>query len=74
MKKKIIAIGILSNFIFNIALAEIWPTLETYVKDCILIVMCKTVVEEKKVKFKLDEVWKGKYSVDLCTLTSLRRW
>jgi hypothetical protein len=44
--------------------AETWPPLETYVDRCVLIVKCKTEVNEKTVKYRVVETWKGKYSPD----------
>jgi hypothetical protein len=46
-------------------LAESWPSLVTYVDQCVLIVKCKTEDKGGKVKFKVLETWKGKYSPDL---------
>ena len=45
--------------------AETWPPLKNYVELCTLIVRCKTEVEGKTVKYKVEESWKGKYSPEL---------
>jgi hypothetical protein len=45
--------------------AESWPSLETYVDQCALIVKCKTEDQGGKVRFKVLETWKGKYSSEL---------
>ena len=63
--KKIATIAVLASLVSTVAVAETWPPLETYVKWCVLIVKCKTEVEGKKVKYKVDETWKGEYSPDL---------
>lgn len=43
------------------ASAETWPTLEEYVKQCHVIVLCDTEMLEGKPVFKVIEEWKGKY-------------
>lgn len=63
--KRLLAIGIIVALLCDVAHAETWPSLETYVKWCVLIVKCKTEVEGNEVKYKVVEVWKGKYSPDL---------
>jgi len=40
------------------------PSLEDYVDKCVLIVKCKTE-DQGKLRFKVLETWKGKYSPDL---------
>lgn len=45
--------------------AESWPTLEDYVRRCVLIVKCRTEVKDKAVMYRVLETWKGKYSPDL---------
>jgi hypothetical protein len=45
--------------------AETWPSLETYVNQCVLIVKCRTEFKEKTVRYRVVETWKGRYSPDL---------
>lgn len=45
--------------------AETWPALKTYVDQCVLIVKCRTEVQDKMVKYRVVETWKGTYSPDL---------
>ena len=54
------------------ARAERWPSLESYVSDCVLIVKAKTVFEgtDKTVTFRVEESWKGKYAPDLLQNTT----
>ena len=59
-----------SIFLFAVAAlkpssAELWPTLETYVRKCILIVKAKAVTtEDGRLTFRVLETWKGRYSPD----------
>src|SRR5262249_44095483 len=45
--------------------AESWPTLESFVHECVLIVKCKTELKADGVRYRVLETWKGKYSPDL---------
>jgi hypothetical protein len=47
------------------ARAERWPDLQTYVKECSLIVYCKTEVKDRTVRYRVVESWKGEYRPDL---------
>ena len=42
-----------------------WPPLSDYVKECCLIVRCKTEVKPTGVRYRVLETWKGKYSPEL---------
>ena len=56
---------LLSGCLFvQAAHAELWPTLEKYVDQCVLIVKCKTDMQNV-FRYKVLETWKGKYSPDL---------
>ena len=44
------------------SMAEMWPTLDQYVKTCDLIVLCETEMVDGKPIFKVVEEWKGTYS------------
>ena len=63
--KKIFTVCWLMLWCCTAVRAELWLPLEAYVELCVLIVKCKTEVGEKKVKYKVEEVWKGRYSPDL---------
>src|SRR5262245_5087522 len=47
------------------SLAETWPTLEDYVRQCVLIVKCQTEVKDNTIRYRVVETWKGQYSPDL---------
>jgi hypothetical protein len=47
------------------ARAEMWPTLEKYVQDCVLIVKAKAVKDGKQWTFRVDESWRGTYDPKL---------
>jgi hypothetical protein len=64
MKKNFIAVS-MAVLLSSAALAETWLPLDTYVRLCVLIVKCKTEVKDEKVQYKVDDVWKGKYSPDM---------
>jgi hypothetical protein len=45
--------------------AELWPSLETYVRRCVLIVKAKAIAAENgRLTFHVLETWKGRYSPD----------
>ena len=47
------------------ASAEHWPTLEEYVDDCVLIVFCRTEIQNDEIRYKVMETWKGVYAPEL---------
>lgn len=53
--------------------AESWPTLDSYVARCSLIVLCETEIHNRKPVFKVVESWKGKYNLKLFTKTLQHR-
>ena len=56
----------------GIARAERWPSLDSSVSDCVLIVKARTVFEgtDNTVTFKIEESWKGKYAPDMLKNTT----
>jgi hypothetical protein len=65
MLRKSAAFAVIIFFIAAQAVAESWPPLEDYVKDCVLIVKCRTEVKGEPIMYKVEEVWKGKYDPDM---------
>lgn len=47
------------------ASAEVWPTLNNYVDQCVLIVLCRTEPFKDGFRYKIEETWKGVYSPEL---------
>jgi hypothetical protein len=46
------------------AFGETWPTLETFVKRCVLIVKARAEIGEGKEQYRVIETWKGHFSAD----------
>lgn len=63
-KSLVVVFTLICCLVSTAAWAETWPTLEDYVKKCVLIVKCRTDARDVG-RHEVLETWKGNYSPDL---------
>ena len=60
---RLVSATLLSLISCSVVCAEHWPTLERYVNNCSLIVLCETEIRDERAVFKVIEAWKGQFHI-----------